>query len=173
MWLCNPVRSCIYRLYEIPSVYWKRCPVFFCCEFFLIIPLNSNLLPWTCLFHVRCVSWHLLTLTSVFSWHLFLFSSLSQDIVPFFKSLSHNIAFFRSLFLLTFPHRPLFLVSRDTIFLDIRFFYIFSWNFFSLTSLDVAIPLHCNIFLLAPLSFLTLLSLVTLSLVIWGIMFFS
>ena len=41
----------------------------------------------------------------------FFLASLSQDIVPFFKSLSHNIAFFRNLFLLTFPHRPLFLVT--------------------------------------------------------------
>lgn len=164
MWLCNPVRSCIYRLYEIPSVHWKRCPVFFSCKFFLF--------PWiltSCPGHVFSMSavsldtswpWHRFSLGISFSGHCpFLQISFSQHrFLP--KSIPLDISSSSSL-------------SRDTIFLDIRFFYIFSWNFLSLTSLDVAIPLHCNIFLLAPLSFLTLLSLVTLSLVIWGIMFFS
>ena len=81
--------------------------------------------------------WHRFSLGISFSGHCpFLQISFSQHrFLP--KSIPLDISSSSSL-------------SRDTIFLDIRFFYIFSWNFLSLTSLDVAIPLHCNIFLLAP-----------------------
>lgn len=113
MWLCNPVRSCIYRLYEIPSVHWKRCPVFFSCKFFLF--------PWiltSCPGHVFSMSavsldtswpWHRFSLGISFSGHCpFLQISFSQHrFLP--KSIPLDISSSSSL-------------SRDTIFLDIRFF---------------------------------------------------